>query len=356
MSKKENSKDQANEEHEIIEINPFDSSKSLKIDFFKGRPYHTSKIETRVCPKCEGTLTYPQAEALKQYLSEDMGEEMRKLLSKKTIDLEDFDREFEERYNFLGPPMSRTIWDAQDKGLPEIRCENCGWEGKTVARLKLEEDPSEPKLIKKDIDVINYLDKCPDCGTYEGMCHTQLPYTHSCLMETCPICEIKVIACECPSNYKFNGNYAQIYDSDGHIIEKKHRYPHIHFRNICVRCGVLSPRLFEYPKEDDKLITPLLKAHFGYANINLSHHICRNCYLEVKDLYNQGLTDQIEAPELCRYCGKTLSAPKKLDKEKEKIFLDEYRRGHMYCEVCFDKINFLIKSATTKEELLENIN
>ena len=101
MSKKENSKDQANEEYEIVEINPFDSSKSLKIDFFKGRPYHTSKIETRVCPKCEGTFTYPQAKALKQYLSEETGEEMRRLLSKKTIDLEDFDREFEERYNFL---------------------------------------------------------------------------------------------------------------------------------------------------------------------------------------------------------------------------------------------------------------
>jgi len=58
---------------------------------------------------------------------------------------------------------------------------------------------------------------------------------------------------------------------------------------------------------------------------------------------------------MCRYCGKITLELKKLDTDLEEKYLDVYLRGHKYCEVCFDKINLLFKSATTKEELFENI-
>lgn len=348
-------KDREEVDIHIIEEDPFESPKSIKLDFFKGRPYYKSKIEIKACPKCEGPLSYPEVKAIKKHFSKVIQKDIDELINhpEKKLDLENLDKILEGRYKFYGNPVeSSAFWTTEQSVMPEVRCENCGWEGKTVKKLKLIEDISEPKLIRKEIDVINNLGKCPDCGTYEGMYHIQ---EFNCEDEFCPICDFSYFLCEC-QNSEVNGKYIQKRDSNGNVIEKKERHPYINFPLICARCGVLYPKLYDYPEEEeekDKIIVPLLKMSSGFKGSNLPYHLCRSCYIEVKDLHSQGLTEQIKVPDVCRYCGKILSDPKTLDKDFEEAYIDEFYREHVFCDVCVDKFKYLTQNARTIDETYE---
>jgi hypothetical protein len=98
-------------------------------------------------------------------------------------------------------------------------------------------------------------DVCHDCGVKEVQLH--LP---GCDMERCPVCGGQLISCGCELNE--------------HELEMKGRIPYIMYPNLCAKCGVLWPEMFNVPNEEWELyVEPAMRKKM----------LCRSCYRQIKD-------------------------------------------------------------------------
>jgi len=146
---------------------------------------------------------------------------------------------------------------------------------------------------------------CHDCGVKEGEIH-QL----NCDMESCPFCGGQLITCGCcyiklgfdyhdfqntdienfkekftefKKEYPTNGLPEEIYkngltsnlkDKWKKILEEKGRVPYILYPNICRKCGMLWPTMFNIPTEKwEKYI--MIKER--------DKMLCRPCYDQIKE-------------------------------------------------------------------------
>jgi hypothetical protein len=91
---------------------------------------------------------------------------------------------------------------------------------------------------------------CHDCGVKEGQLHLS-----GCDMESCPHCGGQLISCDCSEP------------------DRDRRIPFIVYPNLCARCGMLWPEMFNVPNEEwRRYVEPAMRKEM----------LCRPCYDRIK--------------------------------------------------------------------------
>lgn len=153
---------------------------------------------------------------------------------------------------------------------------------------------------------------CHDCGAKEGEIHQR-----GCDMERCPFCGGQLITCSCsyiklgfdykdftkeiyqPGNfqeqfkefeklYPYAGLPKEIYENGlpkdlqekwEKILKEKGRVPYIQYPNLCRKCGMLWPEMFNVSDEEWK----------KYVRIGEREEmLCRPCYDQIKQWIDEG--------------------------------------------------------------------
>jgi len=139
---------------------------------------------------------------------------------------------------------------------------------------------------------------CHDCGVIEGQIHE-----FNCDCERCPFCGNQLLTCGCcyrnlgfdykPGIEEINGEWVQEHPTNGlpediyfnglsdeltekwrGILKEKGRVPFIKYPNLCRKCGVKWPDMFNVPDEDWE----------KYVNITKRDQmLCRSCYDQIKE-------------------------------------------------------------------------
>lgn len=147
---------------------------------------------------------------------------------------------------------------------------------------------------------------CHDCGAKEGEIHQR-----GCDMEICPFCGGQLITCSCsyiklgfdykepiwdhatksfsPESHPTNGLPKKIYENGlpedlqekwEKILKEKGRVPYIQYPNLCQKCGMLWPEMFNVPTEEwEKYV--MKRERRGM--------LCRPCYNQIKKWIDDGL-------------------------------------------------------------------
>lgn len=138
---------------------------------------------------------------------------------------------------------------------------------------------------------------CSYCGALEGHLHDFM-----CDFERCPFCGGQLLTCECcyyrlgflnyrrygaetgylPPDIYENGLSESQAEQWLQVCEKKGRVPYICWPNMCGRCGLLWPEMFQVSDEEwEKHIEP------GQRDKML----CRSCYDKIKRWIEEKISD-----------------------------------------------------------------
>ena len=129
---------------------------------------------------------------------------------------------------------------------------------------------------------------CHDCGVKEGQLH--LP---GCDMERCPFCGYQLISCGCvykklgidcsPGTWVYSHGLTdeQCREWDK-LLRAKGLIPWIQYPNLCAKCGMLWPEMFDVPDEDWKrYVEPDMRKEM----------LCEACYRQIKTWIDDACTD-----------------------------------------------------------------
>jgi hypothetical protein len=156
-----------------------------------------------------------------------------------------------------GPKSSAAITVAVQPYIEQGRKEAGTWVGSIIAHVLGVSD-----------DVKRH--QCGDCGVSEGELHEL-----GCDMERCPFCGHQLISCDCCCNLlKVDHELTEEQEEQWkRLLIDKGRVRFVVYPNMCARCGVLWPEMFEVPDEEWN----------QYVEIQQRHKmLCKPCYDQIR--------------------------------------------------------------------------
>ena len=154
-------------------------------------------------------------------------------------------------------------------------------------------NPSEAALLDKStmIEPRERRRICNDCGVLEGHIHEL-----GCDMEHCPFCDQQLISCECcyekleidVSSGTWASENGLTDEQEGvwlELLTGKGRIPYIAYPNLCCRCGLNYPTMFDAPDAEwQRYVEPRQRDKM----------LCGACYDLIKTWIDEGADNRAE--------------------------------------------------------------